>query len=45
MGVEGNKKADEAFKEEAERAGTRKYPEQFVSLTHVSRTIKKVERA
>lgn len=39
MDVEGNKKANEVVKEAAEAAGTRRYPEQFSSLTHIGRTI------
>lgn len=39
MSVEGNKNADEVAKEAAEKAGTRRCPEMFASLTTVGRTI------
>lgn len=39
MGIEENKKADEATKVTTERVGTRRYPERFTLLTHFKRTI------
>lgn len=39
MCVEGNEKADEAVKEAIEKAGTRRFLEQLVSLTHIGHPI------
>lgn len=36
MVVEANGKANEMAKESVERAGTQRYPEQFVHFAHVS---------
>lgn len=41
MGVEGNKKVGTVAEEAAEKRGTRRYPDRFASLAHVSRTITK----
>lgn len=40
VGVEGNKRVDEGAKDVAERPDTWRCPERFVSLVHVSYTIK-----
>lgn len=39
IGVEENEKPEEASKDEAERTGTWRCPEQFISLAHIERTI------
>lgn len=39
MSVEGSKKVDEVAKKAAERTGTQRCPEQYVSLAHFGRTI------
>lgn len=40
MGIEGNEEANKAAKKEAEKTGTRRCPEQIVSLAHIGRTIR-----